>query len=117
MKTSWPICGLKSQKVKIRGEVRLAWTANAKTDLDEIFAFIVRQDQRAAASILDKIEDTVAVLLEQPKLGRPGRVHNTRELVVVGTPYIVVYDLDEPKSLIQILTVRHGARDWPDRFE
>lgn len=36
------------------------------------------------------------------------------ELVVTGTPYIVVYRLREK---VEILAVVHGARDWPKRFD
>jgi len=40
-----------------------------------------------------------------------GRVAGTRELVVVGTPYIVVYRI-EPAAVV-ILRVLHGAQRWP----
>jgi plasmid stabilization system protein ParE len=37
------------------------------------------------------IRQRVASLSAQPRLGRPGRIAGTRELVIVGTPYIVPY--------------------------
>lgn len=53
-------------------------------------------------------------LSEHPEMGRKGRVRGTRELVVPGIPYIVAYRIHD--SAIQILSVYHAARKWPDRF-
>jgi toxin ParE1/3/4 len=46
-------------------------------------------------------------------IGRQGRVGGTRELVVQGTPYIVVYRVHDD---VEILAVVHGARKWPESF-
>jgi toxin ParE1/3/4 len=46
-------------------------------------------------------------------MGRIGRRKGTRELVVAGLPYFVVYRLRA--STIEVLRVIHGARDWPRR--
>ena len=45
-----------------------------------------------------------------PDRGRPGRVTETRELVVVR-PYIVVYGVHQDR--IVILRIWHGAQDRP----
>jgi plasmid stabilization system protein ParE len=50
----------------------------------------------------------VAQLLPAPDLGRPGLVDGTRELVVGGTPYLVIYMTDVAE--ITVLAVRHGRR-------
>jgi toxin ParE1/3/4 len=49
-----------------------------------------------------------------PGRGRPGRISGTRELVVVGTPYIVAYRVHA--NDIEILTIQHGAQLWPDEL-
>jgi toxin ParE1/3/4 len=41
-------------------------------------------------------------------------VEGTRELVVSGTPYIVVYRV--MGKVITVLRVLHGARQWPQQF-
>jgi toxin ParE1/3/4 len=51
---------------------------------------------------------------ENPRIGRPGRVPESRELVVAHTPYIVPYRLRP--GTIEVLGVYHGARRWPDRL-
>ena len=49
-----------------------------------------------------------------PRKGHAGRVSGTRELVVTGTPYIVAYRLEA--TAIQILSILHDARRWPESF-
>jgi toxin ParE1/3/4 len=68
----------------------------------------------AARRMAERIEETVAGLSDHPELGRPGRVPQTRELIVPGTPYIVPYLVKE--DVVEILTVLHAARRWPDQF-
>ncbi|MGD2020834.1 MAG: type II toxin-antitoxin system RelE/ParE family toxin [Thiohalocapsa sp.] len=52
-------------------------------------------------------------LADNPSLGRPGRVLDTRELMVTGTPYLVPYTVSDNE--IVILRVLHGAQQWPQR--
>ena len=54
------------------------------------------------------------LLSEHPKLGAPGRVPGTRELMIPKTPYIVPYRVRG--SRIEIARVYHTSRRWPDRF-
>jgi len=55
---------------------------------------------------------TLSVLLAKfPMQGRAGRIANTRELVLAGLPYLVVYRVSEDE--VQILRLLHGAQEWP----
>jgi plasmid stabilization system protein ParE len=47
-------------------------------------------------------------------MGRPGRVPDTRELVISGTPYIVAYQVQG--KVITILRILHSSRRWPKQF-
>ncbi|HCU24030.1 MAG TPA: type II toxin-antitoxin system mRNA interferase toxin, RelE/StbE family, partial [Deltaproteobacteria bacterium] len=38
----------------------------------------------------------------------------TRELIIVGTSYLVPYRVK--KDRIEILAVMHGSRRWPENF-
>ncbi len=51
------------------------------------------------------------MLAQHPLMGREGRLAGTRELVIVGSPFIAVYRVK--KTRIEILRVLHGARRWP----
>jgi plasmid stabilization system protein ParE len=48
-----------------------------------------------------------------PESGRLGRVPNTRELVVTGSPYFLPYRI--VGETIQVLRVIDGARRWPEK--
>jgi toxin ParE1/3/4 len=62
-----------------------------------------------------QISDTVETLLsENPEIGRPGRVRDTRELVVARTPFIVAYRIRP--AVVEIVRVLHGAQRWPDQL-
>lgn len=45
-------------------------------------------------------------------MARLGSVSGTYEWVVRGTPYLLVYEIDEAGGEILILAVFHGAQDW-----
>lgn len=90
------------------------WVALARTDLLAIFDYVVARNPRAAMRLFDEIEGEVRGLADYPRIGRPGRHPNTRELTISGTPYIVTYRLKGRE--IQILRVLHGARQWPEKL-
>ena len=93
--------------------MRIVWTKVADSDLDAIEDYISGDDPVAAVRTVLKIAQSVGDLLaEHPGLGRPGRVADTRELVVPGTPFVVAYRVRAAE--VQILRVLHGARRWPE---
>jgi toxin ParE1/3/4 len=94
--------------------MRVVWTVPAARDLDAIGEYIARQNPSAAQRIIRRITVRTKSLATHPYLGRPGRVTNTRELVVTSTPFIVAYRIISDR--IEILAVFHGARKWPDTF-
>ena len=67
--------------------------------------------KRVALHILYCVEQLLA---ENPKLGSPGRVPGTRELVIPKTPYIVPYRVSGTR--IEIARVYHTSHRWPDRL-
>jgi toxin ParE1/3/4 len=94
--------------------MRVDGTRPAARDLESIGDYIARENPRAADRIVRRIRDRARDLVDYPLLGRTGHVANTRELVVPTTPFIVVYRVGEDR--VEILTVFHGARRWPDSF-
>lgn len=95
--------------------MELQWAPQAKADLDHIYSYVAKDDPRAAARLVERI--VIAVedqLLAMPEIGRPGRVPDTRELVISGTPFIVPYRIAGDK--IEVARVYHSARRWPERF-
>ena len=44
-------------------------------------------------------------------MGHAGRARETYEWVVVGLPYVIVYEIDETADEVAIIAVFHGAQD------
>ena len=90
------------------------WTAEALTEVEAIVEYIAADNPGAAIALSSQIFDSVETLLsDHPQAGRPGRVAGTRELVVHAS-YVVAYRITNEG--LQILTVRHTARLWPEAF-
>ncbi len=89
---------------------RLFWTPEAIRDREDIYNYIEQDNPYAALSLDELIVEKVNVLKAHPKIGRPGRVVGTLELVIHSN-YMVVYELDS--SQVRILNVVHTARQWP----
>jgi plasmid stabilization system protein ParE len=92
--------------------LKIFWTRLALQDLDQAWNYIASDKPEAADGVLEMIGKSVESLLSYQNLGRPGRVKGTRELVVVGTPFVVPYCVK--KNRIEILAVIHGSRRWPE---
>jgi toxin ParE1/3/4 len=93
--------------------VRIVWLRAAERNLEEQLEYIAERDPRTAGVLADKITASITRLADHPRLGRPGRVAGTRELVVPGTPYIIVYTVGA--DYVRIQRVLHGAQRWPPR--
>ena len=94
--------------------MRVRWLRTALRNLDEEATFIAADDSAAARLVVERVLAAVAQLAEQPGLGRPGRVHGTRELVVLKTRYVVPYRVRA--DTVEILRVFHTSRRLPERW-
>lgn len=94
--------------------MQLQWTDSALGDLDDIEHYIAAENSMAVALdvVLNILDSTQSLLSSHPAAGRPGRVKHTRELVIDGIPFVVIYRIVEPAA-IQVLRVLHDARQWP----
>jgi toxin ParE1/3/4 len=60
------------------------------------------------------IKESAVLPQDNPQRGRMGRIDGTRELVIIGTLYILQYPVKE--NPIQILAIFYGSRKWPNNF-
>ena len=90
----------------------IRWTEHASVDVVGIARWIAADDPAAADRVADAIFIAVMRLEGFPLSGRLGCVLETRELVVSGLPYLVVYRIEA--SSVVILRVLHGAMQWPE---
>lgn len=94
--------------------MQIKWQNRAITDLEQLQEYIAQDNPIAAEQVAKMIIQAVDLLKSHPAIGRPGRVPNTRELVIKDTPYLLPYRLR--KGVIEILRVLHGAMQWPETF-
>ena len=94
--------------------MKSSWADPARQDLDSIEAYISEDNPKAAMEMVIRIIDKAYQLLTvNPSVGRAGKIFGTRELVISGTPYILLYQVREQP--IYILRVVHSARKWPKK--
>jgi toxin ParE1/3/4 len=91
--------------------VKVIWSNAAIADRHAIVDFIATDSLRAAAALDIALASRTDALETHPIIGRPGRMPQSRELVLIGTPYIIIYGVSE--SEIMILRVLHSAQQWP----
>ncbi len=91
--------------------MRLRWTTPAREDLTAILDYIAEENPAAALDVLDQIDHATQQLASFPLSGRMGIVEGTRELVIPGLPYVLIYRT--PDAGLDILRLLHAARQWP----
>lgn len=92
----------------------IIWSHRAIDHLTSIYDYIAQDDARAARDVARRILEAVALTVNQPHIGRTGRITGTRELVVVNTPYVIPYRVRGER--LEILAVFHGRQKWPGTF-
>jgi toxin ParE1/3/4 len=92
----------------------LDWTPIAAMHLRAVYQYVARENTGAAEALIERIFSAVEMLERYPHMGRGGRVEGTRELVVAGTRFVVVYR--PRRNRIEVLAVLHAARKWPEEF-
>jgi len=90
--------------------MELYWTPEAIQDRETIYDYIEASNPIAALMLDELFSENAHHLLDHPNLGHPGRVTDTRELVVHHN-YILIYDLTNEQ--VRILRILHAARQWP----
>lgn len=90
----------------------ILWTDNAAQDFEDIGTYIGYDSPKSREKIIRRIGEAMSFLAHHPNVRRSGRVEGTRELVVSGTPYIVIYRV--ANSRVEIITILHAAQRWPN---
>jgi plasmid stabilization system protein ParE len=90
--------------------VKARWLNAATRSLWLVHAHIAYANPRAAKHVVQRIRSSLSRLASFPESGREGQVAGTRELVVTGLPYLVVYTVGGDR--VDILRVFHAAIEW-----
>lgn len=90
------------------GPLEIAWSPLARARLQEIRAYAALDKPDAAERLATRIVAIVEALRNHPYLGRAGAEPGIRELVIGGTPYIVLYRVRGKRIIIS--TIWHAAQ-------
>jgi addiction module RelE/StbE family toxin len=93
--------------------MQVKWLRTAAKNLEDETNYLEEENPKVAKEFFVKVISTVNQLAKFPELGRVGRVFGTRELVIIGYPYIVPYRVNNNK--IEVLRVFHTSRQWPKK--
>jgi len=86
-------------------------TTPAVADLQALRSYIAADNDRVAAHVAKALIEAMTSLETLPNRGRPGRSANTRELIVPGWPWIIVYEVAAER--VTVLRVLHAAQKRP----
>ncbi len=90
--------------------MRVVWTPQAQEDRAAIWDYIAADNPRAAARMDALFSAATARLANLPKMGRPGKIPGTRELIPHKN-YRLVYEIEG--EMVWILALVHTRRQWP----
>lgn len=96
-------------------KLRILYTQDAVNDLDSIFDYISEDKQAAAANMLERIENSILKLADNPRMGT---VLPTNDLSLVEpgyrrimvNPYLIFYRIGDGELFIS--RVLHSRQDW-----
>ncbi len=91
--------------------MKLLWLRSGSESLRKQQAYIAADNPAAARRVGRRIRQATLRLATFPYSGRLGIVPDTRELIVPGLPYLIVYRVRN--ETVEILRVFHAARNWP----
>jgi addiction module RelE/StbE family toxin len=94
--------------------MKIRWTRRAISALASIHTYISKDSPDAAGRVAATVLDAMTQLERFPESGRVGRIEGTRELVVPGLPYVILYRVED--EVIVILSVIHTSRKWPKKI-
>jgi len=97
-------------------QVQIKWLRKALANLQAEAEYIAKDDPEAARLVVQRIQQSVSMLSENPMLGHPGRLPGTHELVVPRTRYFVPYRVNTRLQRIEILRVFHSSRKLPSKW-
>ena len=82
----------------------------ALADLQQITAFIARDNPEVAQRFANRLVDLAESLRPLPERGRPVKKWPGVRVIVL-TPYLIFYHFERSANTVEILRFWHGARD------
>jgi toxin ParE1/3/4 len=89
------------------------WVGRARLQVLSIQEYVGQRNPAAAKRIGAALRAAVSLLKDLPNSGRAGSLEGTREWIVHGLSYIIVYEVLEDRGELHILGVFHQAQKRP----
>jgi len=99
---------------------RIIIMPEASSDLISIFEFVESASPQNARELAKRLFDAIDSLEWFPHRNRVHRSAKRPSRIVHSmtvAPHIVYYRIHETDAIVEVLTVRHGARKQPHRFK
>src|SRR5689334_12704806 len=93
--------------------MKVRYTIDALLHILAIHSYISERNPVAATRVVARIRSAAGRLGEAPRIGHAGALAGTREWTVVGLPYVIVHELNEPENEVIVLGIYHGAQHRP----
>jgi addiction module RelE/StbE family toxin len=91
--------------------MKVRFNETALAELDRIFEHIAKDNPRAAAAIVDRVEQLTARIAEFPLMAYATDEPGVRVIPIGRFPYLIFYTVTDAEIII--LHVRHAARLRP----
>jgi toxin ParE1/3/4 len=88
--------------------VEIVWSPLTRARLQDIRAYVAKDKPVAAERLAIRIVAVVEALRNHPYLGHARTESGVRELIIGGTPYVVLYRVRGKRVTIQ--TIWHAAQ-------
>ena len=94
--------------------MQVKWLRKAALNLEDAHDHLAKENSRVAQEFVLEVYRLVHLLVDQPAMGRPGRVPGTRELVLQPYPFLIPYRVKGEE--IQMPRDRSGALEHKRRY-
>jgi toxin ParE1/3/4 len=97
------------------GEYKIRYLKTAECDLYGILDYISQDSPSAAASLVEKIDNSISLLASHPYMGvvpKDFRLKEKGYRMLVVDRYLVFYVVKDQSKTVQVRRILHGARQY-----
>lgn len=91
--------------------MRVVWSTRFRDELRREVIYLKARNPAVAEEVRQRIVKSVRRLQRFPEAGRAWRLAGSRELVIPGLPYIVIYKITT--EAIVVASLFHASREVP----
>ncbi|HEX5846315.1 MAG TPA: type II toxin-antitoxin system RelE/ParE family toxin [Rhodoplanes sp.] len=89
--------------------MRVSYSRRTLAQLEDIFAYIAKDNPAAAAALARRIETLALLLGQHPAIGLTDK-EGVRVMSIRPYPYVLFYKVLADRDEVRILRIRHTAR-------